>query len=63
MCDARRLAVHDLVGEAIVDFMGSGWMRHLPHCALFIYAAAATLQAEAAREASSKSRRSPATAG
>lgn len=35
-----------LVGEALGDFMDSGWMRHLPHCALFIFAAAATLQAE-----------------
>jgi hypothetical protein len=37
---------HDLVGEALGDFMGSGWVRHLPHCALFIFGAAATLQAE-----------------
>lgn len=37
---------HDMVGEALGDFMGSGWVRHLPHCALFIFAAAATLQAE-----------------
>ena len=54
---------HDLVGEAIGDFLGSGWIRHLPHCALFIYTAAATCRLRAAREASSRSRRSPATAG
>jgi hypothetical protein len=24
----------DLVGKALGDFMGSGWVRHLPHCAL-----------------------------
>lgn len=36
----------DLVGKALGDFMGSGWVRHLPHCALFIFGAAATLEAE-----------------
>jgi hypothetical protein len=39
----------DLVGEALGDFMGSGWVRHLPHCALFIFGAAATLEAESRR--------------
>jgi Family of unknown function (DUF6042) len=29
--------------------MGSGWVRHLPHCALFVFGAAATLEAESRR--------------